>query len=123
MFLPLNPVLPLQHKRLHVRRHEPVVLAGVELLGARKGHVLADGRAHAVSPLANEQAQVYVVVDAVVVELLLGDLVLFVFKGKVDPLQDVERADGPCEQLVVDLEALDDVHRQDVLQLHHVLVH
>ena len=55
-------------------------------------------------------------------EFLFLDLIDLVLVTGVDPVDEVEHLDRLREELVVDLCTLDDVQRQDILQLHHELV-
>ena len=76
----------------------------------REWQVLCHGCDCAVCPLQHEIAQVEVVVDGIIVELFLLNLILLVFESDVQPLQNVQHLDGSGEQLVVHLEALNNVH-------------
>ena len=84
--LPLVLVILLQHESLIVRRHEPVVVAGVELRRTCQRCILFDLLDSIAGPLVLEHPQVQIVVHGVIVELFLLHLVHLVFKAGVDPL-------------------------------------
>lgn len=113
--LPLNLVEALQHARLVVWVHEPIVVARVELHRPSQWLILAYLRKCSIGPLGHEHAQVQIIVHGVIMKLFLLNLVALVLVTRVHPMEQVEHLDGLCEELVVDLGTLDDVERQNVL--------
>ena len=71
--LPLELVVALQHAGLVVGRHQPLEVAGVELLVRREGHILLNLLEGPLSPLLHEEPQVQIIVNGVIVEFLFLD--------------------------------------------------
>ncbi len=108
--LPLISIVALKHACLYMRGQKPVVLTGIELVRMSERQILSHSIDSPVSPLAHESSQVEVVVDSIVMELFLLDLVRAILEVKVEPLNEIKDADAGCEQIVVDLRALDYIH-------------
>ena len=75
-----------------------------------------------ISPSIHKHAQIKVVIYGVIVEFFSLDLITRVSETYIEPVQDIENADGLREQRIVYLLSLDDIQGQQVLQLHDILV-
>ena len=75
-----------------------------------------------IGPLIHQSFELQSTIYSVVHELLLVNLIFLVFKDKVEPMHDVQSLDSLFEKLWVDM-TLDNIVRQNVLQLHDKLVH
>lgn len=120
--LPIHLVVPLQHDRFRVRRKQPVVGAGVELVCVSDLHTVAYLNFRAICPLIHLGLQLEVAVDSLIVEFFLLDLVACVLESEIHPVQGVQQLHGLDEQGIVD-GSVDDVLSEDVLQLHDQFVH
>ena len=76
-------------------------------------------------PVLDDLTESEVIVHSIVVELLLLDLVLFLFEAIVDPVEDVKHLDGALDQLDVqwvEWPARYDVDSDQILEEDDILV-
>lgn len=101
-------------------RHEPVIAARVEVFWVScdlQSLLNLFARAH--RPLVHQIAQVEVVVNGIIVELLLAKLLCRVLEGEVEPVDHVQHFNRLLKQFVVYLRALNNVQGENVLELHY----